>query len=107
MVPETHEQNDLSGEILLADMDIADKAFARALTRIEEEEPSYFPLGYEEAAAEQPANKRNKSKDWDGSSGPSRRVVLQSDLYVCDFCHIGWTKASFLAHFDNDMNFVS
>ena len=80
MVPETHEQDDPSGEILLEVMAAEAEAAERGLARIQDEKTSYFPIGFEEVAAEQPANKRNKNKDWDGSSKASNVVVQRSDL---------------------------
>ena len=85
MAPGTHEQDDLSSVTLLEVMVAKAEAASRGLERIQEEEASYFPLGFEEVAAGQPASKRNKQKDWDGASRVTNAVIQRSDLYVCDF----------------------
>ena len=84
---------------------IATVVFNMATARIEEGEPCYIPLGFEEAASKQPDNKRNKVKAWDGASGSSCRTNPKENLYRCDFCQSTYDKADKLANVDGNMGF--
>ena len=107
MVPSTHAQVDPSGQNLLKDLDDEDEAVVRGLALIQKEQASYWPLMSEDIAAKQPRAKRNKNKDWDGSATRGENVVQLSNLYMCHFCKVGWPQASYLAHVDADMAFIS
>ena len=108
MEPSTHADVDSSGHNLLQDLEDEDQVIARGKALVEEGKASYWLLTAEAeaAAAALPSAKRNKEKDWDGSATRGENVIELSDLYMCQFCQLGYQFASFLASVNKQMAFI-